>query len=75
MPNPVFIFDTTHHALWAEELALEHRIPVEVIPAPSRSGARCDLALETLPEEVQGLRALLRENGVEHEVFLEAIGE
>ncbi|CAN5612989.1 hypothetical protein BH23GEM6_BH23GEM6_27060 [soil metagenome] len=71
MPNPVFTFHTTHHALWAEELAAEHEIPVEIIPAPAQSGARCDLAIETLPEEAGGLELLLQEKGVEYEVYLE----
>jgi hypothetical protein len=69
MPHPVFTFDTTHHALWAEELAGEHGIPVEVIPAPPAAGARCDLALETLPEEIPGLSAILAEHGVEFGLF------
>ena len=34
MTRIVFTFDTTHHALWAEEVAGEHGIPAEVIPAP-----------------------------------------
>jgi hypothetical protein len=69
MPHPVFTFDTTHHALWAEELATEDRIPVEIIPAPAQAGARCDLALETLREEVDRLEALLTRNGVEFRLF------
>jgi hypothetical protein len=69
MPLPVFTFDTTHHALWAEELATENRIPAEIIPAPPQAGARCDLALETLLEEVDRLTAVLTENGVEFRLF------
>jgi hypothetical protein len=69
MPLPVFTFDTTHHALWAEELAAENRIPAEIIPAPPQAGARCDLALETLVEEVDRLAAVLTENGVEFRLF------
>ncbi len=69
MPNPVFTFHTTHHALWAEELAAEAGIPAEVIPAPPTSGARCDLALETLPEDVASLSAILDANAVEFVLF------
>ncbi|HEX8692326.1 MAG TPA: putative Se/S carrier-like protein [Longimicrobium sp.] len=45
----IFTLDTTHHALWAEEVARERDIPAEAIPAPPAAHARCSLALETLP--------------------------
>ena len=48
----LFTFDTTHHALWAEEVAGERAIPAEVVPAPAEAGARCNLALETLPDDL-----------------------
>ena len=62
--TPVFIFDTTHHALWAEEVAGEARIPVEVIPAPPAAMARCNLALATLPDDVTRLSGELDAQGV-----------
>jgi hypothetical protein len=62
----VFTFETTHHALWAEEVARERGIPAEVIPAPPAARARCNLALETLPEEVDTLAAALDGEGVPH---------
>ena len=60
----VFTFDTTHHALWAEEVARERDIPAEAIPAPAAANARCGLALETLPGDVERLSAALEEEGV-----------
>ena len=60
----IFTFDTTHHALWAEEVARERDIPVEVIPAPPAAHARCNLALETLPGDVDRLSRVLEEAGV-----------
>lgn len=60
----LFTFDTTHHALWAEELARERALPVEVVPAPPASGAKCNLALRTLPEEEESLEGVLRKAGV-----------
>ena len=60
----VFTFDTTHHALWAEEVARERGIPAEVIPAPPAAHARCNLALETLPEDVEKLSKELEGEGV-----------
>jgi hypothetical protein len=62
----VFTFETTHHALWAEEVARERGIPAEVIPAPPAARARCNLALETLPEVVDTLAAALDGEGVPH---------
>ena len=60
----IFTFDTTHHALWAEEVARERGIPAEVIPAPPAAHARCNLAIETLPEDVGRLSDALEEAGV-----------
>jgi hypothetical protein len=64
MPAFLFTFDTTHHALWAEEVAAERGIPAEIVPAPAAANARCNLALETLPEELERMRTALREAGV-----------
>ncbi|HEX2205794.1 MAG TPA: DUF3343 domain-containing protein [Longimicrobium sp.] len=63
MPR-LFTFDTTHHALWAEEVARENDIPAEVVPAPPAAHARCNLALETLPEDVDRLGGVLAAEGV-----------
>lgn len=57
-------FDTTHHALWAEQLAHEHGLAAEPTPAPPESGARCDIALEFLPDEESQLVAVLHAAGV-----------
>jgi len=65
----IFTFDTTHHALWAEEIAETRGIPVEVIPAPPEAGARCDLAIRTLPDRVEEFAEALRAEGVEYRVF------
>ncbi len=62
--HPVFTFDTTHHALWAEEVAGEEGIPCEVIPAPPELEAKCDLALKTLPDQVETLAKALGEQGI-----------
>lgn len=61
-----FTFDTTHHALWAEEVARDAGIPAEVVPAPPAARARCNLALETLPEDTERLSATLAAEGVPH---------
>ena len=68
----VFTFDTAHHALWAEEIAGEAGIPVEVIPAPAGATARCNLALQTLSEDEPRLQAVLTDAGVPYGVYGEA---
>ncbi len=72
MVRIIFTFDTTHHALWAEEVARERGVPTEVIPAPPAARARCNLALETLPEEVDALAAALDAEGVPYGRWEEA---
>ncbi|HEX6941008.1 MAG TPA: DUF3343 domain-containing protein [Longimicrobiales bacterium] len=62
--NAVFLFDTTHHALWAEEIARERGLAAEVVPAPAGANARCGLALEVLPDDVAPLETALRDAGV-----------
>lgn len=60
----IFTFATTHYALWAEEIAGEVSIPVDVIPAPAAARANCNIALETLPEDASSLEAALGGAGV-----------
>ena len=69
MNTRVFVFDTTHHALWAEQIALESALGAQVIPAPADSKAKCDLALEVLEEDAEALLAGLREQGVEFKEY------
>lgn len=60
----VFTFDTSHHALWAEEVARERHVPAEVIPAPPDSGSKCDLALRTGRDRAPGLREAFLDEGI-----------
>lgn len=64
--NPLFTFDTTHMALWAEEVAREGGIPAETVPAPPETRARCGLALETLDRFVGPLSDALSAAGVSY---------
>lgn len=67
--NPVFTFDTTHHALWAEEIAREENVPHEVIAAPPAANARCSIAIETLESEIDRFSALLESVSIAHAVY------
>jgi hypothetical protein len=62
----ILTFDTTHHALWAEEIAMATGVGAQVIPAPPDAGAGCDLALEVLEEDANRLDQALIEAGVEY---------
>ena len=62
----VFLFDTTHHVFWAEEIAGAAGIPADVVPAPpDRGEARCDLALETFEAKARELGERLDAEGVD----------
>ena len=64
MTPALFAFDTTHMALWAEEVARDRHIPAEVVPAPAELEAKCGLALATLPDRAEELREALETEGV-----------
>ncbi|MGH7577355.1 MAG: DUF3343 domain-containing protein [Longimicrobiales bacterium] len=66
----VLTFDTTHHALWAEELALERGLGVQVVPAPADADAKCDLALEFLPDEEAALIAALTTAAIPFKLYV-----
>lgn len=70
MERTFITFHTTHHALWAEEVAQETGVPCEVVPAPPAAQARCNLALEVFPEDVDRLSAALKREGVEYGVWI-----
>lgn len=72
MSRTIFTFDTTHHALWAEEIARDERIAYEVVPAPAAANARCDIAIETLPEGRSLLAGALEKADVPHRIHGEA---
>ena len=69
MSERIFTFDTTHHALWAEDVAGDRAIPAEVIPAPAESKAKCSLALRTFQERFADLERALEEEGVAFAVY------
>ena len=59
-------FDTTHMALWAEEIARDGGVPSEVVPAPPGIHARCDLALSVRTADLARFYPMLDESGVEY---------
>ena len=69
----IFTFDSTHHALWAEEVAREREIPAEVVPAPPAAHAKCNLAIETLPEDVERFGGELDAEGVPYALYSDGL--
>ena len=67
----LFTFETTHHALWAEEVVTMQGIACELVPAPPAAAARCNLALHTDPAEVEETETALRREGVPFRLFTE----
>jgi hypothetical protein len=61
----LYLFDTTHQAMWAEEVARARGIPAEVVSAPSDAKAKCGLALRTLAEHCATLATALASEGIE----------
>jgi hypothetical protein len=66
--NRVLVFDTTHHAMWAEEVARTEGVGAEVVPAPPGVESKCGLALEVLPADFDRLIAALEKEHVPHRV-------
>lgn len=67
--NRILVFDTTHHALWAEEVARATGVAAEVVPAPEGTDAKCGLALEVVPDGLSELLPALDQEGVPYRVF------
>ncbi len=60
-----FIFETSHLALWAEDVARERGIHAQLGPAPSAAEDKCGLALRTGDADATALEAALRAEGIE----------
>ena len=63
------LFDTTHQAMWAEEIARIRGIPAEVVSAPADAKAKCGLALRTLTEHCAALSSALGAEGIEFRLY------
>lgn len=68
----LYLFETTHQAMWAEDVAREERIPAEVVGAPPGVKAKCGLALRSSGEHCPALESAMASAGVEFELYLES---
>ena len=67
MTASVYTFQTSHHAMWAEEVAREREIPIQVVAAPSTAEAKCGIALRTDPERASELEAAFESEGIQYQ--------
>lgn len=68
-PTRTFVFETTHHAMWAEDVARDRAIPAEVVPAPPDGGALCGVALRTPARRADELAQALDEERILYRVL------
>ncbi len=61
----IFTFETTHQAMWAEEVTLEAGLPVEVAPAPAHVDAKCGLSLRTPADHADRVSDTLTREGIQ----------
>jgi|GEM_PF-1005788 len=59
----IFTFETTHQALWAEDVAREKGVPHEMAPAPPEVDAKCGLSVRTPAGHADGLARPSRRKG------------
>ncbi len=60
----LFLFENSHQALWAEAVAQERNIRVEVVPAPTSKVASCGLALQVPVADVTVLESAFQDEGI-----------
>lgn len=60
----VYLFRSATEVLWAEEVAREGGIPVEVVPSPVEAKDLCGLALEAPRPYATALEGVLKEEGL-----------
>jgi hypothetical protein len=65
----LYLFETTHQAMWAEEVAREGGIPAEVVGAPADAKAKCGLALRTAGGHCRSLELAMEAHGIEFRVY------
>lgn len=65
----IYLFETTHQAMWAEDVARESGIPAEVVGAPADAKAKCGLALRTVGEHCRALALAMEAQGIEFRAY------
>lgn len=63
----LLLFESSHLAHWAEDVAAEAGIPAKLVPAPPEAEDPCGLALQVPPERVSEIQAELEREGVRYD--------
>ena len=63
-----YYFKTSNVVMWAEEVASEAGVPIEVVPTRARKDATCGLAIRTTPEWKARIESLFAEEGIAFEL-------
>ena len=65
----IYLFETTHQAMWAEDVAREEGIPAEVVGAPADAKAKCGLALRSEGVHCRALELAMTNQGIEFRAY------
>ena len=65
----IFLFESSTHVMWAEEVAEEDGIPVSVISAPEETKDACGLAVRTFSDRAEALAGILREESIPFKLY------
>ncbi len=71
MTPSLLVFDTTHHAMWAEQVVLRAGLAADIQPSPAAARAKCALALAYLPDEETDVIRVLDDAGVPYRCYPE----
>ena len=63
-PSDVLLFESSHMAHWAEDVALEAGIPVKIVPAPPEADDPCGTAVQVAADRLPELREELEREGI-----------
>ena len=68
---PIIVFNSTHHALSAEEILEKEGFEVDVVPLPESARSVCGLALEIHGDAVAPAKDVLSRARIEWKLFEE----
>ena len=68
--DPILVFDTTHHAVWAEQIILDAGCAAEIQPAPAAAKAKCALAIAYVRAEEASVFSALDRAGAPYRRYV-----
>lgn len=61
----IISFHNTHHAIGAEKLLLNSKLPIQMIPVPKEISSGCGLALKISPNAIDDSISILLQQQIE----------